>query len=255
MQPDQNLPPTPPDISEPVTAPADTIVPPPPVSPTPTETKKFPVMVVVIVLVLIAILSVLGFLVYQNMQAQKKVTYTQSTTQNPSYASSAPMASADPTANWNQVQTTNWGFKIPSDWNYFTCTGRDNYVSADLASSMAKISVNNHVSECNFDYQGLFAVSRQTTPYTIPTTPPVIPTPDPNNEGSGFYTEVTDKKDIQVDGKTATYQTEIQHGGQGAGTYIRVYVVNGANTDVITLSDSFQKTIFDQILTTFKFNN
>lgn len=185
-------------------------------------------------------LAAVAFLYYQNQQLKTMLANYQVT----------PSATPDVTANWRQITSKYWSLKAPTDLHYILCEPVEDSIMFDPSiKSDQKI-------ECNFDGIRLISISRTTSPYSIPTNPPTIPTPEPNSPAGNLsvvYVDVLNKGNISIDGKTAIYQTEIQHGGQGEGTYIRAYVIDGSTTYVFTLSNVSQKDLLDQILSTFQF--
>ena len=75
---------------------------------------------------------------------------------------------------------------------------------------------------CATDNLYLITIMRINTPYPIATTSPAQ-----SLTTQGYSISVLDTKQITIDGRPATYQTENQEGGQFSGTSIRVYVKIG----------------------------
>jgi len=200
-------------------------------------------------IILIVLALVLVAAVYYYGHSQTKISINPKITLVPE---SSALPTPDPTANWRQITNKYWSFKSPSNLHYILCEPEEGLILLD--STMIK---SDQKVECAFDTVYLISISRETSVYPIPTNTDVIPTTDPKSpvgDASNLYTLVSDKKNIQIDGRTAIYQKEVQHGGQGGGTYIRAFVVDGAVTYIFTLSDVSQQKIFDQILSTFSFS-
>lgn len=216
--------------------------------------KSFSLITVAILLLVAAIIIVVGYVVFTKfttLQTEREVsTPTPVATPTLEPTPQASDSAILDLTSWRQIINKYWSFKMPANLRYILCSPEGNHVMIDSSIT------SDQEAECNFDTINLISISRLTSVYPIPTNPSVIPTTDPNSSvgnASKMYTLVSDKKNILIDGKTAIYQKEVQYGGQGEGTYIRVYVVDGPVTYTFSLKDISQKDIFDQILSTFKF--
>ena len=198
-------------------------------------------------------LGAVAYLGFQNMQLTKQVATLQANINKKAVVevSPTPLATNDPTANWRDVTSKYWSLRTPLDLHYILC-------EPDEASFLLDPTLTTDQKiECNFDGVRLISIGRTTSSYPIPTNPPVIPTADPNSpvgEAANLYTLVSENKNIIIGGKNGIYQKEEQHGGQGSGVYYKAYVVDGSTTYIFSLSDISKKDLFDQILSTFKFN-
>jgi hypothetical protein len=153
----------------------------------------------------------------------------------------------DLTANWKTISSTFWTFKVPANLNYVECNSHDQLLvgSPDKPSGLFD---KDKTIECNFDQSGeLLSIFRglDNSQNTI-----IIPI----NTNHKLDPVVADVQIITVDGKKATFQKETTSIGQGTGTRYKVYIHQSNYTDVITFNDVNQKEVFEQILSTFKFN-
>lgn len=225
----------------------------PPNVPVESGKKGSSLMTIAMTLLIIAVLVAVGYVAYTKFMVPNPTPTTVPVVtekRSPEITPQASDSAVPDLTNWRQITNKYWSFKAPVNLYYILCIPAEDSIMFDSSiTSDQKI-------ECDFDGVKLISISRLTSIYSIPINPSVIPTTDPNSpvgDASNLYTLVSDKKNVLIDGKTATYQKEIQHGGQGEGTYLKAYVVNGTITYIFSLSDISQKQTFDQLLSTFKF--
>lgn len=199
-------------------------------------------------LLVLVLLGLSGFLVYQNMSLQNQIARLA--------ANQTPMASippilaptTDPTANWKTVTSKFWTFKVPPNLNSVQCSSMDQLLIGSPSASNSLFD-QDKTAECNFDQPGdLLSVFRglDNTGNAV-----IIPT----NTDPKLDPTVSNRQDILVDEKKAVFQQETTSMGQGTGTWYKVYIHQLNYTDVITFNDVGQKSLFDQILSTFRFTN
>ncbi|MFZ2202779.1 MAG: hypothetical protein WAV56_05315 [Microgenomates group bacterium] len=201
----------------------------------PPPVKKSPLLVLVGSLLAI-LLAASGLLAYQNMRLQQQIATLQAQpTPTPLLT---PTPTIDPTANWKVITRKNWSFRVPNIWSYLECNDELLFVGPSISKDQT--------GECAFDFSpGIIEVVRATgdSDRSIPT-----------NTDLAFDPYVSEKSEPILDGRKAIKQQETIKDGQGAGTRIYVYVNQPDYMDIIILHDTTQKEVFDQILSTFKFN-
>lgn len=200
---------------------------------------------IVILLSILLLLSVLiaGFFAFQTQKLVKELQGIRNEELITPEPTTEPVATLDPTADW-QVYTNSkydFSFKYPEDWKVTLspATGEQFNLIADRK---------NNSSETGF-VPVQFSINMSTNDSKITTLA----------QAEAIYkiSNSQTRKDIFIDNKPAVSVTGLVEGsGPGTGRFLSYTFVKLNNEIlVIQLGNKDLQTIFDQILSTFKFTN
>lgn len=191
-----------------------------------------------IIVLVVALLATVGFGAYY----YGKSSNSPATSQTTPAISPTPTPTIDETANWKQVRRGSLSFRIPTNWNYLKCNGRE-----DLIFVGPNIQNKDETIDCAFDvFPGEISVVRTNDLKDISALP--------NTANEDLRISETEK--VTIGGKQGIVQKEELTQGQGEGTYYVAYVIHSSNSaDIITLDNVSEKENLDKILSTFKFND
>lgn len=144
------------------------------------------------------------------------------------------------TQNWRNVQHTSWSYKLPEELHFITCENGIN----DLIGQKPDIEKDSE-EECNFDLVPLISFVKYGSGSAFE-----IPSNTVPGKAGEFYTYISNKNEITIDGLSGFIQQEQVVGGQGEGTYLSAYLLQSGSIYRFQLNDLSQEKVFKQILST-----